>query len=62
MICRGETLNLPHYDEASLTAPPGPISRSWSFCADGVGAAHDPKKLQDFLDKDHVPSKDEHWQ
>jgi hypothetical protein len=20
------------------------------------------KKLQDFLDKDHVPSKDEHWQ
>ncbi|WP_210203118.1 hypothetical protein, partial [Pseudaminobacter soli (ex Li et al. 2025)] len=35
MICRGETLNLPHMMGLPNRALE-PISRSWSFCADGV--------------------------
>jgi len=35
MVCRGETLNLPHMMGLPNRAP-GPISRSWSFCADGI--------------------------
>jgi len=35
LVCRGETLNLPH-----MMGLPNrtlePISRSWSFCADGI--------------------------
>lgn len=68
LVCRGETLNLPHMMGLPNRAL-GQISRSWSFCADGV-RPHDPRKLQDFLDKDRAVyatnpmglRRDEHWQ
>ena len=35
VVCRGETLNLPHMMGLPNRAP-GQISRSWSFCANTV--------------------------
>jgi hypothetical protein len=35
LVCRGETLNLPHM-MGLPNRTPGQISRSWSFCANSI--------------------------